>query len=336
MVNYRRFLTVLFLASVLIAFGAASGAFAQEKIAIDFRQSWIPDEKYLPTIAAIDLGYYAEAGINLSLKDGSGSSTAVKIVGTGKEPLGRADAGAAINGITRGIPIKVIASIYRDSPICLISTTAKITSLDQLVGKKLGDMPTGGNYLAYQAAIKKAGIDPQKINFIALQPGNNTPVLMSGKVDAINGYTNAQVVELRQAGIEPTVLLYRDVGINFYGDSLIANAEFAQKNPQLVKKFLVATAKAFYYVRDNPEKAADMMRKRYPELDKGILLAKQKAEAPLIWTSDLEQTGFGWIDEKRIDELQKVYKEGGVIDTTVDVKMLYTNEFLPKKGELKL
>src|SRR5699024_878183 len=91
---------------------------------------------------------------------------------------------------------------------------------------------------------------------------------------------------------------FRDLNKNFdyYTPVIFGNNTFMDKHPDVVKKFLQATEKGYKFAIDNPDKAANILLKQVPELDKKLVKRSQK------WLSKqymAEEKRWGYIDPTR-------------------------------------
>jgi NitT/TauT family transport system substrate-binding protein len=105
MIDLRR-LTGLTLAIALAC--GSSGASAQTKIVV--RSDFKFNGYMAPFALAIERGFYKEAGLDVSIEQGQGSSTTVQTVASGVDNFGVADAATAALGISaQNVPIKLVA-----------------------------------------------------------------------------------------------------------------------------------------------------------------------------------------------------------------------------------
>ena len=97
-------------------------------------------------------------------------------------------------------------------------------------------------------------------------------------------------------------------------------------NPDLVKRFLAATAKGYDLAVANPEEAVKDLLKHAPETDEAIALASQ------IYLADefiSDSSAWGIMEEEVWTTFGAWMYENGVINKEFDAKKAFTNEFLP-------
>src|SRR5262249_41988812 len=95
--------------SLLIAgLALAAPAGGNDKLAL--RLDWITHPIHMPFFLAIERGWFAKAGLDVTVEDGNGSTTTVQIVGGGGNfELGHADLSPMAIGKSRGFPVISIA-----------------------------------------------------------------------------------------------------------------------------------------------------------------------------------------------------------------------------------
>src|SRR5579872_6258178 len=112
-----------FAAAALIALAAASLAPAQaqdsrhdavvanpggrQKLTIRF--TWKLVAYFTPLFVALDRGYYAAEGLDVTLAEGSGAETVVQLLGNGTDQVAYGPATVAAEAVSRELPVTVVA-----------------------------------------------------------------------------------------------------------------------------------------------------------------------------------------------------------------------------------
>src|SRR5258708_33986562 len=111
---------------------AAAGA------AVAFQLSWIKSIQYGGYFAGIETGAYAKQGIAATFNAGGPNVDPVANVAAGQAQLGDRPIGPLILARERGMPIKVIATVFQRSPLSIISLASKpIRTVKELKGKTI-------------------------------------------------------------------------------------------------------------------------------------------------------------------------------------------------------
>src|ERR1700691_3714187 len=89
---------------------------------VTLRLSYTPFAAHIPIYVAKAKGYYEEAGFDVNVLPGRGSTFAAMTVGSGKEEFGVADAASSIAARAKGVPIVAIENLQQDNGVALIAT----------------------------------------------------------------------------------------------------------------------------------------------------------------------------------------------------------------------
>jgi NitT/TauT family transport system substrate-binding protein len=238
-----------------------------------------------------------------------------------------ADAARILSGRIQGVPVTSLMSLYYTSPVLVISLKDQnITRLDQLAGKKLGGVVDGASILVWRVAMGRAGLDPDKVQFVGLDSSAQIPALISRQVDVITGQT--QPADLEAEGVPVNTI---PMGLDLVADSIFANDTFLKSEPETARGFLRATVKGVNYVKDNQPETVAVMSKRFPTFDTKKLDLRQKLEATWVWTKNTPPEKFGLQLVPSWQNLQDVMLESKQIDKKIDIESFVTNDFLPYK-----
>src|SRR6516164_7040597 len=124
-----------------------SGTPAAAETAVTIRQDWIHGGHHAAMWVALDKGWYAEKGLNVSIVRGFGSADTAKMIGIGKEQLGQCDAGAIILAQLKGTEQKIVGSYVPTAPYCFVSPVDKgIRAPKDLEGKTVAVSAASGEY----------------------------------------------------------------------------------------------------------------------------------------------------------------------------------------------
>ena len=89
--------------------------------------------------------------------------------------------------------------------------------------------------------------------------------LLDGKVDALLDYAESIPVKVWTEGLEVATLRLSDFGVKAYSLNLITNRDYYRKDKATVDKLTLATTKGYTFLKENPDKAAEIFSKHYPE-----------------------------------------------------------------------
>ncbi|MBV1920292.1 MAG: ABC transporter substrate-binding protein, partial [Pseudomonadales bacterium] len=227
---------------------------------ITVQLKWKHQFQFAGFYAAIEQGFYQEAGFKVTLKEADYMTNPIEEVLSGRADYGVANSELMLYRMN-GDPVTVLAAIIQHSPIVLMSLkSSNILSPQDLIGKKI--MYPEGHYGANTLGILlKEGIEQDQIESIPLSFNIND--LIEGKVDAMVGYLTDQPYLLKAKDIKYNLIHPRSYGIDFYGDTLFTREVKADKAPKEVIKFRDATLKGWKYAVDHPRETIDIILNQY-------------------------------------------------------------------------
>ncbi|MDO8359534.1 MAG: ABC transporter substrate-binding protein [Devosia sp.] len=210
---------------------------------LTFQASWINDAEFSGYFTAIDKGYYAAEGIDLTYLSGGPDVIPESALVAGKADVTVTTPDTTVTAITQQqAPFKIIGAQYQKNPIGIVSLASKpIKTPQDLVGKTLAVPPV--NVISVEAMLKISGVDRAAVNIVpyAYDP---TP-LIKGEIDASLDFTTNVPFTIKQAGVDATSFLLYDFGFTIFNDTVVVTTEtLAAKRKELVA-FLRASRKGW-------------------------------------------------------------------------------------------
>src|SRR5689334_24075406 len=222
---------------------AASEASAQK---LTFTLNWVAGGDHAPYFYAQKMGYYKQAGLDVDFETGRGSAMSAQKVGSGQSQLGLSDMGGVLLFRGKGADNVGVMNVYANSPQGLYwLKSSGIASVKDLAGKKIGNPAGDGARTMWPALAKANGMDPNSVTWVNIDANAKLAALKSKSIDATTSFYNIHHVFQAELGDDMGFLAWKDAGVNPYGNSIIVNAEYLQKNKPLVDKFVKVTQRAF-------------------------------------------------------------------------------------------
>jgi NitT/TauT family transport system substrate-binding protein len=337
--NRTVFLGLLGAAVLAIGHGPAVRAQTAVKFALD----WKFEGPSAPYFVAIDKGYYKEEGLDVTIDTGPGSVAGIARVAAGTYPLGFFD----INSLAKfrdqnpDKPVKAVMMVYDQPPFSIVTLKKYgISKPKDLEGKILGAPAPDGAFAQWKAFVKENGIAAEKVTINNIGFPVREPMLASGEVHAITGFSFSSYFNLLQKGVKAediVVMLMSDYGLVLYGNAIMVNPDYAKANPKAVAGFVKATIKGVRDTARDPEAAIKSVMKRNETGDEKIELERLKmALKDNMITSWVRANGIGGVDMKRleasIDQIAVTYD----FKTKPKADDIFTAEFLPPAAERRL
>ena len=296
---------------------------------------WVYEGPNVGFLLAHDKGYYADAGLDVSITPGKGSGNTAQLVANKGTQIGFADGYAASNGISKGMNIKTIGSVFRRNPAAIMTLDGSgIKSPKDLEGRTLAMIAGSGQFQQWPAFVKGAGLDASKITIVNLAPPSLGPALISGKVDAIGAYVQSYVPIIEIQGQKQVrVFWFADYGVSVVSNGIIAHNDFIKSDPDVLRAFVPATIKGFLYGRQHPDEAAATVKKYSETVNVDII----KREFEVSWktwvTPNTKGKPLGWGSETDWAGTIQVLKQYVGVTAPLTTNQLYTNEFVPSGPE---
>ena len=295
--------------ALLAAASALIVAPATAQTAVKFTLDWKFEGPAAPFVVAIDKGYFKAEGLDVTIDTAGGSVEPLNRIASGTYDMGFGDINSLIKfrDANPGVPTKAVFMVYNKPAFSIVGRKSRgVAAPKDLEGKKLGAPPPDGAYAQWPIFTQANGIDASKVTIVAVGFPVREPMLASGEVDAITGFSFSSYINLKDRGVpanDITVLLMADHGVNLYGNTIMVNPKFAAEKPEAVKAFLRAFVKGLHETVKNPASAVDSVLKRNDVAKKEVELERlQIALKENILTAEVKKNGYGAVEMERLDK----------------------------------
>jgi NitT/TauT family transport system substrate-binding protein len=313
------------LASIIVPLLVGTAARAEE---VNFITDFGFNGRHSYFYVALDKGYYKAEGLDVKILRGQGSADAIKKVAAGTAQIGFADAGSLVLARANdAIPVKLVSIIYASPPHAIFALAdSGIKSPKDLEGRTIADSAFSAMPVIFNAFAKAAGIDRTKVKWISAESSSLPSLLATGRVDAIGQFTVGE--PLLAAAADPKKLVrlaYKDVGLDYYGNGLVATEQTIQDNPAMVASFVRATLKGMRDAFADPAEAGAILNKYQkqisPEVAKGETeLVRELAVVP--------GQPLGAIDPTRVKSTIDIMAQSYPLKLPVEPQDMYAPGFV--------
>ncbi len=300
---------------------------------VTLRTNWLFYGSHAIFFLGIDRGYYADEGIDLVVKQGNGSSNAVRLVANKDSDFAYGSSATMMNLAAQGAPVISVAVIdAQGTEAVLVRPDAGVKTIKDLEGKKIMTTAGAGVNTFFPVVEKNAGLDPSKIELVNVADGALVSSYLQDLAPAILGGIDDKPAEIvANGGEEPVIFPYSDYGVYQPGYSIVASKDMVAQNPDLVGRFVRATLKATQAAKDDPDAAIAALinwsgsvedqkdqARRVLDVTLSVLESPNGKGQPL--GAHVEQDWQSALD------LLKQYKE---LETDMAASDFYTNQFVP-------
>src|SRR5580692_8672725 len=318
----------------LVCCGLGSSAQANEQVS--FLLNWVAGGDHAPYYYAQKMGWYKDAGIDLTLLQGKGSMVAAQAAGAGANTFGLADMTTVLVAIGKGADVVAIMDVYANYAGGFYwLKSSGIKSIKDLAGKKVGNPPGDAARSLWPALAKANGVDPDSITWVNIAPGAKVAALKAGSVDAITNFYNEHHTVKAQLGSDLGYLAWKDAGVDPYGNAIVVNGAYLKAHHDTVAAFVKVTQKAFAACVADAAPCVQAL----VDANSGLQVESQMEnwhEVEQLMSDPTSQTvALGWFDPKRMDDTYSLVKTYVGLDKELDVGGTYTNDFLDKSIKMK-
>jgi NitT/TauT family transport system substrate-binding protein len=320
---------------------AGIAGFAEPASALDkvkFATNWLADPEAGGFYQAAADGTYEKYGLDVTIIPGGPQSNGALMLLFGKIDffMGGDQIGDFICAEGK-LPLIAVAAEFQKSPQILMAhpgvgldTWADLRNAKPAyVGA--GAINTFYGWLRLTYGFKDENIRPY--NF-------NSAPFMHNKNSIQQGYVTAEPYEIeKQGGFKPEIYLLSDYGYSTYSTLIETRRDIVDKNPDLVQRFVDASAIGWYhYLHGDNSKANEMIKAQNPDItDEQIAFSIAEMEKyGVVDSGDSFKLGIGAMTDARWKDFFDKMVETGMIDARADYKRAYTLQFVNKGVGLDL
>ncbi len=309
-------------------------ALAQDKVKVNMQLGWIAGGNQIGEVAAKQLGYYATEGIDFAIQPGGPSIDGVAIVASGRWEVGQVSSSPSnMLAVSQDLPIKVFATGLQQHPYTFFSLKKNpIRTPQDMVGKKIGIQSTG--LVLLRALLAKNKIDEKSMTIIPI--GADMTPLLTGQVDTVTGW-QTNTTALKPLGADRVDLRLWDTGVRLYALPYYATNDMILRRPEVLVRFLRATARGWAYANKNRDAATDLLLKEYPNLNRADEREAVDSLMSYAYNSNTFSNGWGAM-ERAVwqDQIQQYADLGQFTKRVPKVDEVMTMDILNATREYRL
>ncbi len=286
---------------------------------------------YAPQYAAIELGYFKEEGLDLTLVNGAGADKVMTALVSGDADIGFMGSEASIYTYAGGAEdyaVNFAQLTQRAGNFLVARQPDENFTWDKLKGRKvLGGRAGGMPQMVFEYILKKNGIDPkldlsidQSISF-----GLTAAAFTSDDSDYTVEFEPFATGLEREGSGYVVASLGTDSGYVPY-TAYSAKQSYIKSHPEVIQKFTNAIQKGMDYVNSHSaEEIAKVIQPQFKETPlENITTIVERYKAQDTWKED---TIF---EKDSFELLQNILEEAGELPKRVPYEDLVTIEFSEK------
>jgi NitT/TauT family transport system substrate-binding protein len=320
---------VAIIAALAGAIGFAGPAFALDKVT--FGTNWVADPEAGGYYQALVDGTYAKYGLDVTILQGGPTSNGGMLLIAGKiEFYMGGDLIGDFLAVQNNIPTIAVAADFQKNPQIFMSHPG--VGLDKWEDlRKATAFVSSGAVNTFWAWMRLAyGFSDEHIkpyNF------NSAPFIVDPH-SIQQGYLTSEPLEVEKQGhFKPNVFLLSDYGYTTYSTLIETRREIVEKHPDMVQRFVDASAIGWYhYLYGDNAKANEAIKRENPEMTDDQIafsIAKMK-EYGVVDSGDTLKLGIGAMTDQHWKDFFDKMVKAGIVKPDVDYKKAYTLQFVGK------
>ena len=308
---------------------------------------WLPQAQFAGYYAADCLGYFAEAGLDVTIVPTGGDIVPQEALFAGEADYAIAWVPKVLGSIeANSIEVTNVAQIFQTSGTLQVSfADSGIDSVAGFEGQRIGSWGFGNEWEIF-AAMAAEGLDSTSVSITTQDFSMNA--LLDGDVDAAQAMTYNEWAQVLETVNPDTGELYQpeDFDVVSYADTvgaMLQDAIWARteslEDPAFeaqTVEFLKAVVKGWAYTRDNPEEGASISYAAALDADAafpvgpGHQLWMMNEVNKLVWPA---ANGIGVVDAnawaQTVDgSLASTNQDGVKLITTEPPASAYSNDYI--------
>lgn len=244
---------------------AAVPAQAADKLTVML--DWLVNPDHAPLIVAQEMGYFRDAGLDVTFVEPADPSDPPKLVAAGKADIALTYQPQLQMQAAAGLPLVRIGTLI-STPLntLLVLKDGPIHSIRDLKGHKIGYSVVGFEDGLLSTMLGTAGLKLSDVTLVNVN-FSLVPALLSHQVDAvIGGYRNVEFNQLALQGHPARAFFPEELGVPAYDELVMAAARDRLGDPRL-KRFVAAVERGVLYLTNHPRKSWALFLKHHPKLD---------------------------------------------------------------------
>lgn len=290
-----------------------SQSYAQQ---ITFSPQWTAQSQFAGYYAALENGYYAEAGLDVNIVHPTTSYSSMSMLQDGTSDIITSELIQAMMTSDDKIRLVNLLQTTQHSTLVVISRAKDVKQFSDLAGSRIGTWKVGFSEIPHMID-EEQHLDIEWIKLI-----NSLNLYIAGAIDATLAKTYNELILFSMSGITPgSVLHFSEHGYDFPEDGLYVSEDFYRKNPEQCRLFAEASRKGWEWVRNNREEALEIVMKYVKESNVTTNRYNQKwmLDAILDAQEDVKgETPAFRLNEDAFNQLNEALMKYGYISRPAD------------------
>lgn len=321
-------------ALILACLATAPAARAADKIT--FGLDWLAEPEYGGYYQALATGIYKKYGLDVTIVEGGPQVNTAQMLISGHLTFDiTSNSFLALNFAQENIPFVAVAAGFQKDPDALIAHPGQGNdSFAELKGKPIAvSSDTRASwwlFLKSKYGYSDAQLRPYGYSLIPFFTNNQT--IQEAYV------TDEPYLIKQKTGQFPVTMMLSNSGFDGYASLVATSNKLVQTNPDLVRRFLQASAEGWYsFLYGDPAPAFAAIQKANPDMTPGLLQYgyDQLKERGIVNSGDAKTLGIYAMTDARWKSFFSQMAATGLYDPSLNYKAGYTLQFVDQGFGLK-
>ena len=224
----------------------------------------VPAVQFAGVYAALDQGYYRDAGLELAIEPFAFGQKPVAAMDRDpkRAAVGTMEGYIFLQRRAAGLDIRAYSAVLRQSPAGFMSlASAPARSARDFVGKRVG-IHTFADPI-YRWFLKQESVPEAAAPFVFVK--DDVSMLATRKLDVMQGYAVDELVRLRRlVGDQARFVSFAELGFDAYSQVVYATAGQSRDHDGAIRAFIGATRRGWGHALAHPDSAVDSVMRRMP------------------------------------------------------------------------
>lgn len=289
-----------------------------------------PNPDHAGVYMAKELGYFADAGLEVDVHTPSDPAAPIKQVAAGRTDLAISYEPEVLLAHEKGLDVIAVGALVERPLTSMI--WLKKSGIGGIAGLRGKTIATAG--IPYQDAylktiLARADLSPSDVKAVNVGFGL-LPAILGGSAQAmLGGFRNVEGVDLRLRGENPVVTPVDELGVPTYNELvLVARRQRLEEDPEAIRLFLAALARGTRAAVERPNATAEAVLAANPALEPRLTRAEVKATLPLLEASGGTKP-YGYMDPAQWRTFIGWMRDNELIPTLPATSEVLSNSYLP-------
>lgn len=297
---------------------------------VTFQLSWKAQPEFAGFYEALEKGYYAACGIDMTLREGAPGIDPTQLLTTGAVDvalLPQNDGVLRMNSV--GFPAKaVMASMQKFLTVMLYHDESGIKTPEDIKDKPV--LISQSNRTTFWPFLKsKYGYTDDQLRTYTGQ----IATWMSDKTSIQQGVVTQEPFRIKaETGKLPSYFLLSDMGYNPYTVIVVVSQKMIDDKPEVVQCLVDGSRKGWVDFLKDPSVAFAAINKLNPQITKELMDYSHEMMTAnnLVENDDTAKHGIGWISAERWKSHYEMLVANGLFAADFDYASAFTTQFLEK------